>query len=200
MALSRASPGVAAAQAREESAEREWRAARADRLPRLTGVLDATQYDVLDEARDYDIRGRVVLRHNLFAGGRTRARANQALSRLRQAEFAAERIVNESGRDAGIAYEDVRVLEKQFETLERAYIASRRTRDLFVEQFKVARGSLLDVLQAEQDYFESATSYLQGSMELDVARYVLLARTGELLDHFDVAFSFNDTASLFGGR
>lgn len=200
IALSAKSPEVAAAKAREASAEREWRAARADRLPRITGVVDATQYDVLDAGDDYDVRGRVVLRHSLFAGGRTTARANQALARFRQSEFAAERVVNEAGRDAGIAYEDVRVLERQAEALERAYIANRRTRDLFVEQFKVARGTLLDVLQAEQDYFEAATAYLQGATELDVARHVLLDRTGELLDHFDVAFSFNDASTLFGGR
>jgi len=198
--LSKKAPEVAAAKANEASAEREWRAARADRLPRITGVVDATQYDVFDNGNDYDVRGRVVLRHNLFAGGRTGARANQALARLRQAEFAAERVVNEAGRDAGIAFEDVRVLERQAETLERAYIANRRTRDLFVEQFKVSRGSLLDVLQAELDYFEAAQAYLQGATELDVARHVLLDRTGELLDHFDVAFSFNDASTLFGGK
>jgi adhesin transport system outer membrane protein len=198
VALSEKAPEVAAAKARETSAEREWRAARADRLPRVTGVLDATQYDVIDDGDDYDVRGRVVLRHSLFGGGRTRARANQALARYRQAEFAAERVVNEAGRDAGIAFEDVRVLERQAATLERAYIANRRTRDLFVEQFKVSRGTLLDVLQAEQDYFEAATAYLQGATELDVARHVLLDRTGELLDHFQVSFSFNDASALFG--
>lgn len=200
VSLSAKAPEVAAAKAREASAEREWRAARADRLPRITGVVDATQYDVLDQGSDYDVRGRVVLRHNLFAGGRTTARANQALARYRQSEFAAERAANEASRDAGIAFEDVRVLERQVDTLERAYVANRRTRDLFVEQFKVSRGSLLDVLQAEQDYFEAATEYLQGATELDVARHVLLDRTGELLDHFDVAFSFNDASTLFGGR
>ena len=198
--LSDKAPEVAAARAREASAEREWRAARADRLPRITGVVDATQYDVLDDGNDYDVRGRVVLRHNLFAGGRTGARANQALARLRQAEFAADRVMNESSRDAGIAYEDVRILERQAATLERAYIANRRTRDLFVEQFKVSRGTLLDVLQAEQDYFTAASDYLQGATELDVARHVLLDRTGELLGHFDVAFSFNDASTLFGGK
>lgn len=200
IALSAKAPEVTAAKAREASALGEWRAARADRLPRITGVLDASQYDVLEAGNDYDVRGRVVLRHSLFSGGRTTARANQALARFRQSEFAAERVVNEAERDAGIAYEDVRVLEVQAAALERAYIANRRTRDLFVEQFKVARGTLLDVLQAEQDYFEAATSYLQGATELDVARHVLLDRTGELLDHFDVAFSFNDASTLFGGR
>ena len=56
------------------------------------------------------------------------------------------------------------------------------------------------MLQAEQDYFDAASSYLQGAAELDVARYVLLDRTGELLDHFDVSFSFNDASTLFGGQ
>lgn len=198
LALSRNTPAVAREQARVAGAEHDWRAARADRWPRVTAIVDATQYDLLQDARDYDVRGRIGLRHNLFAGGSTQAKANQALQRYRQTEFAAERVVKEAGRDAGIAYRDVEVLERQARTLEAAYIANRRTRDLFVEQFKVARGSLLDILQAEQDYFEAAVTYLQGSMEYDVARYALLARTGELLDRFDIEFSFNDASTLWG--
>ena len=198
--LSRNAPAVARQQAEAEGAQRDYRAARADRFPRVSIAADATKYDVFDDVRDYDIRSRLILRHSLFSGGATTARANQALQRYRQAEFAAERTINEAGRDAGIAFRDLEVLTRQAETLERAYIANRRTRDLFVEQFKVARGSLIDILQAEQDYFESAVAYLQGSMELDVARYVLLDRTGEVLDHFDVAFSFNDASTLFGGQ
>lgn len=198
LALSRANPAVAAREAQTLSAKREWRAAHADGLPRLSAVVDATRYDLANENHDYDVRGRLVLRHTLFSGGRISARANQARARLQQAEFAAERVVQESARDAGIAFEDVQVLERQTETLERAYFANRRTRDLFVEQFKVSRGTLLDLLRTEQDYFEAATAYLQSVMELDVARYVLLDRTGEILGQFGVTFSFDD-ASASGG-
>jgi adhesin transport system outer membrane protein len=75
----------------------------------------------------------------------------------------------------------VRALEEQLEALEAAYIASRRSRDVLVERFR-SRGTLFDVVAAEDAYFESAAAYIQALSELDAARYVLLSRTGGLLD------------------
>ncbi len=45
----------------------------------------------------------------------------------------------------------------------------------------MSRGTLIELLRAEQDYFAAAAQYLQGNIELDVARFTLLARTGEIL-------------------
>ena len=53
---------------------------------------------------------------------------------------------------------------------------------MIAERFRVARGSLFDLLAAEQSYFETAANYLQAITDLDTARYVLLARTGGLAD------------------
>ena len=110
------------------------------------------------------------------------ARAEQAEARARGADARATRIREEAGRDAAIAWSDVRALEQQLEALEIAYIASRRSRDVIVERFRVARGTVFDVVAAEDAYFESATAYIQALSELDAARYVLLSRIGRLLD------------------
>ena len=37
------------------------------------------------------------------------------------------------------------------------------------------------MLRAEQAYAAAATAYLSGVIDLDVARYILLVRTGEIL-------------------
>jgi adhesin transport system outer membrane protein len=92
------------------------------------------------------------------------------------------RITEEAERDAAIAWSDVRALEQQLRSLEEAYIASRRSRDVIAERFRTARGTLFDVVDAEDAYFESATSYIQALTELDAARYILLSRTGRLLE------------------
>ena len=66
------------------------------------------------------------------------------------------------------------------------YIASRRSRDVTAERFRIARGTLFDVVAAEDAYFEAATAYIQALSELDAARYVLLSRMGRLLDILEV--------------
>ena len=42
------------------------------------------------------------------------------------------------------------------------------------------------MLRVEQDYVAAASAYLQGAIERDLARYTLLARTGEILPLFGV--------------
>ncbi len=179
-ALARKSPAVEAALRRSAAARRDYRAAKADGLPRLTAGVNGTRFDVFQGA-DYEVRGTVNLRQSLFAGGRQRGVIAEAGARSREAGFNADRITGESERDAGIAFTDVAALAKTAATLETAYTANRRARDGYVEQFRVSRGTLIELLRAEQDYFAAAAQYLQGTVELDVARFTLLARTGEIL-------------------
>ena len=80
----------------------------------------------------------------------------------------------------------MRALEQQLDALEASYIASRRSRDVIAERFRAARGTLFDVVAAEDTYFESATAYIQALTELDAARYVLLSRMGRLLDALQI--------------
>ena len=175
---------VRAARAFADATRQEARAARADELPVVSAGVDAGRYGVFENERDYDIRGRVAMRWRLFGGAD--ARADQADARARSVRARADRIEEEAARDAAIAWSDVRALERQLEALETAYIASRRSRDVIAERFRAARGTLFDVVAAEDAYFESATSYIQALTELDAARYILLSRTGRLLDALEI--------------
>jgi adhesin transport system outer membrane protein len=178
-------PAVRSLRAQADAARQEARAAEADRLPQLSAGIDAGRYGVFETERDYDIRGRVSLRWRPFGGAD--ARADQFMARARAAEARVERIEEEASRDAAIALADVRALEEQLEALERAYIASRRTRDAAAERFQAGRVTLFDLIAAEDAYFESATTYVQALTELDASRYVLLSRTGRLLSFLNIA-------------
>ena len=179
-ALSRQSPAVQVALRRAEAARREYRAAKADGLPRLSAGVNGTRYDVFTGS-DYEVRGTLVLRQSLFAGGRQRGAVAEAAARSRGQAFVADRVTGETERDAGAAFTDVAALVRTATTLEAAYVANRRARDIYVEQFRVSRGTLIELLRAEQAYVAAASNYLQGVVELDVARYALLVRTGEIL-------------------
>jgi adhesin transport system outer membrane protein len=178
------SPAARTAQALADAARQEFKALKADRLPQLSGGIDAGRYGVFETENDYDVRARVTLRQRLFGG--QNARANQAEARYAAADARATRIREEAARDAAIAWSDVRSLEEQLRALEAAYIASRQSRDVLVERFLASRGTLYDVAQSEEAYFENAVAYIQSLSELDAARYVLLSRTGGLLDALDI--------------
>ena len=171
---------VRAADADATAGQREAKAARADILPTVTAGVDAGRYGVFETENDYDIRARLTLRYRLFGGGD--ARAEQFAARARSGQARADRVREEARRDAAIAWADVNALTDQLGALRSSYVASRQSRDTIAERFRVARGSLFDLLAAEQSYFETAASYLQAITDLDTARYVLLARTGGLAD------------------
>uniref|UniRef100_UPI00140DEB3D TolC family protein n=1 Tax=Sphingosinicella sp. YJ22 TaxID=1104780 RepID=UPI00140DEB3D len=141
-------------------------------------------YGVFENDRDYDVRARLGLRWRLFGGVDPRAR--QFAARARGAEARADRVRVEAERDAAIAWADVQALEQQLAALEAAYRASRQSRDVIVTRFRAARGTLFDVIAAEDAYFAAATAYIQGLTELDAARYILLSRTGLLLQRLGI--------------
>ncbi len=145
-------PEVRSARAIADASRQEARAMDADRLPQISAGIDAGRYGVFENERDYDIRGRVAMRWRLLGNGD--ARASQASARARAADARADRIEEEAARDAAIAWSDVRALEQQLEALETAYIASRRSRDVIAERFRAARGTLFDIVAAEDAYFE----------------------------------------------
>lgn len=62
-----------------------------------------------------------------------------------------------------------------------AYLAQRRARDGYAEQFRVERGTLLELLRAEADLVAAAIAYFRAVSGADAARWTLLARTGRLV-------------------
>jgi len=175
---------VRAARLGVDAARLDARALRSDQLPQLSTSIDAGRYGIIESERDYDIRGSVTLSLRLGGGGAERvrqavARANGADARLRSVRIDAQ-------RDAEIALSDIAALEAAREALEANYIASRRSRDVLAERFRVARGTLFDLLGAESNYFGVAARYIQTVIELDSARYALLARTGRLLPELGI--------------
>jgi adhesin transport system outer membrane protein len=177
-------PAARSAQAMADSARREATATKADRLPQISAGIDAGRYGVFENDRDYDIRGRLTLRQRLFGG--TEARLAQAQARARSADARASRIRDEAARDAAIAWSDVRALQEQLGALQASYLASRQSRDVLIERFINSRGNLFDVVAAEDAYFETATAFIRTLSELDASRYVLLSRTGNLLDSLGI--------------
>ena len=176
----RSAPDVRAAQAGADAARQDYRAAQSDLLPTVTAGVDGGSYGVLEGEPDYDIRARLTLRYRFFGGAEPRVAQIGAAARA--ADARAQRVREEAERNASIAWSDVQALEEQVAALRENYVASRRTRDVQVERFRVARGTIEGVLDANESYFETAVGYVLALSELDAARYVLLSRTGKLLE------------------
>lgn len=176
--LARSGPDVQSAEALARAAQQEVRSLRAQRYPQVSAGIDAGKYGVFDR-EDYDVRGRVTVRQRFFGG--INSRVHQGEARAEAAEARATRVRSEAEREASIAWSDVQALEQQLAALENSYVASRQSRDVLAERFRIARGTLFDLLESESGYFSVSANYIRSITELDAARYVLLSRTGQLL-------------------
>lgn len=174
-----ATPAVLSVGAQADAARDDARAARRDLLPTVVAGVQAGRYGFLEDLPAYDVRGVLTVRQR-FLGG-TGARVDQVRAQAGVAEARAMRAREEAARDGAIAWSDVAALTAQLAAFEEAYVAARRSRDVLVERFRHTRGTLFDVLAAQDAFFLAATAYVQGLGELDAARYVLLSRTGRLL-------------------
>ena len=176
------SPQVLGAEAVAEARQQEARAAGADKFPDLTARIDNGRYGIFEDGRnDYDTRATVNLNWRILGGG-VWSRARAADAEADAADAVADRIREEARRDAAIAWSDVQAIEEQIRALEAAYKAARQSRDIVVARFEALRGSLFDVADAQNAYLAAASAYIRALTELDQARYVLLLRTGRLLD------------------
>ena len=186
------SPEIAVAAARADASRAEYKAAKGARLPEVRVSVDAVKFDIFDSGDDFDVRAGVNLNYNIFGGGARAADIAQAGSLARQAKFGEEQARQEIARDAAIAFERREGATARLRSLEVAVVAHDETRDLVLERYRVARGDLIDVLQAENDYFEAAVSYLTGLANRDMATYGVMEHTGDLLRFFSPMEEYAD--------
>ena len=180
--LARRTSSVLSAEAEARAAREDAQAARGERLPMIDGSLEGGRYGLVrvQYNGDYDIRAVLTLRQNFFTGAFPRARG--ATAQARAADARADAVADEAARAAAIAWADVDSMELELGALADNYVASRQTRDVLALRFEAARGDLFDVMQAQDNFFAIAARYIEVLADRDAARYVLLARTGRLLD------------------
>ncbi len=188
-------PEIAVATARADSSRAEYKAAKGARLPEVRVSVNAVKFDVFDSGNDFDVRAGLNLNYNIFGGGARAADIAQASSRARQAKFGEDQARREIARDAAIAFERREGAAARLDALEAAIIANDQSRELILERYRVARGGLIDVLQAENDYFESGVAYLIGLANRDMATYALMEHTGDLLRFFSPMNEYADVIS-----
>ena len=187
-------PEIAAAIARADAARAEYKAAKGARLPEVRLSVDASKFDVF-EGDDFDVRAGVDVNYNIFSGGTRGAQISAAGSRARQEKFAEEQIRLEIEREASIAFERRDGAEARLEALATSVIAHDETRELVLERYRLSRGDLIDVLQAENDYFEAGFAYLTGLVNRDMAIYALMEHTGDLQRFFSPQQEFREAYS-----
>ncbi|MCK2182931.1 TolC family outer membrane protein [Halomonas sp. YJPS3-2] len=138
-----------------------------------------------DERQDRS-RVELVASMNLYRGGSDLASFRAASERVEQAVNLREKACNDVRQTTQIAYNDTQRLREQLEYLNQHRLSTDRVRGAYQQQFDIGQRSLLDVLDTENEYFESSRAYSNARYDVALADARTLAAMGELMQTLDV--------------
>jgi adhesin transport system outer membrane protein len=121
------------------------------------------------------------LKWDILSGGEDVANMAMAGARIRQAKQNLHAIMDSLAKDIEATYSQYLSSQEQIGLYEAAKKSSRLAREDYHRQFLSAQRNLLDVLDAENDYFYSAGQQVMCRGDRIIAGYRLLALGGDLL-------------------
>ena len=121
------------------------------------------------------------LKWDLLSGGEDVANVAMAGARIRQARQNLHAVMDSLNRDIESTFSLYKSSLDQIGMYAEAKKSSRLARDDYYRQFISAQRSLLDVLDAENDYFYAAGQQVMCQGDRVIAGYRLLALSGDLL-------------------
>lgn len=122
----------------------------------------------------------LVLNYNLFRGGADSARKREFYNRYNAAMEERKQACLNVRQNTMIAFNDIRALEQQVEYLDRNRLAQDKTRRAYQDQFDIGQRSLLDLLDSQNEYFDTQRAYVSAEASLRAAQTRTLASIGLL--------------------
>jgi adhesin transport system outer membrane protein len=155
-------PGFRASHRDIKAAEANVRENKSGYQPRVNLVASYGHRSYDDQGFDRsetDGRIGVELNVNLYRGGSDRARVRSAYDQVNVAKDLRDKACVDIRQEIQIAFNDVRNLASQAPILNNHRLSSARVRTAYKDQFDIGERTLLDLLDAENEYFSASTAY-----------------------------------------
>ena len=175
-------PAVRAAVRTVEARRTDVEASKGVYWPRLDIELSAERNQHVEGSRGLvqNYEAFAVARWNFFNGGADIARTrtlNEVASQAIQLEAETRRLVEEQAR---IDFNAMTVADERIATLEDRVLAADQVVVAYRQQFQLGQRTLLDVLDVENELFQSRVALVNGEVELLVSKYQILSTLGAL--------------------
>lgn len=128
----------------------------------------------------------VVITYNLFRGGTDSARKREFYNLYNAAIEERKQACLNVRQEVTIAYNDVEALENQVAILRRNMESQDKTRRAYRDQFDLGQRTLLDLLDSQNEYFDTQRSASNARADLARARARILSEMGMLLAAMDI--------------
>jgi adhesin transport system outer membrane protein len=183
----RFNPTILAAQADVDAAKHAFRVTDGAFVPTLALEGRATRFDntypYIQGVTHEDYSGRVVMSWDIFRGGQDVWKRSEAAERSVQATMAHARLQRDALESIDKAWGARTVTRTRIADLVRQLEAARKTIAAYNKEYELGQRSLIDLLNAQNQYFNAAVSLTSARGVVVFADYQLLAAMGTLLEY-----------------
>jgi adhesin transport system outer membrane protein len=157
-------------------------------FPKLNLELSTTYEDKVESSTSYTHNNAAMLRGrwNLYNGGSDSAARDAAVSRRLELVSARQDLFQKIAEQIRSTWSQYVTSGHQIKTYTSAVQYNKKTRDAYQQQFTVGQRSLLDVLDSENEFFQSSSRLTTAKANEIVAVYRLLALSGCLLTSLEM--------------
>lgn len=182
------SPELKASIQRIRAARAEMKRQRADLLPRLDLRLRQELAHDTDgqEGRFEEQAVELVLSYNIYNGGSDSASIRQSHQLMNRARALRDQACRNIRQEVLIAHNDIAAQQKQVRYLNRNQEAIGKAREAYRKQFDIGQRTLLDLLDTENEYFETRRTLTNAETDLQISRARTLEAMGLLLKSFSL--------------
>src|SRR5258707_3700487 len=177
---------ILAAQADADAAKHAFRVTDGAFVPTVALEGRATHYDntypYLGITHE-DYSGRVVMSWDIFRGGQDVWKRSEQAERSVQAIMAHARLQRDALESIDKAWAARTITRTRIADLTRQLQADRKTIAAFDKEYELGQRSLIDLLNAQNQYFNAAVSLTSARGVVVFADYQLLAAMGTLLEY-----------------
>ena len=175
------------ARAQTEAAGHEAKAAAAALLPSLHLDITARRRDIGGEGvAGSDWTAGFLLKQTLYSGGADMARKQQADQRAKESQLSEDNIKRQLARAFAQAIADVKNSTAAVATRKEAVQVAAVALEAVREQFAFRRGTLLDLLRAQEELYIAGRDLIDNLVDHTLVRYRLLNLAMELTPMFAI--------------
>ena len=167
-----------------KAAERELEKAKAGFRPKVNLELRGDRYDLTGD-KNYDVYAGVNFNVDIYTGGKRTALIRLANEQLKTAQLNKEILIKDLKTKSGANLAELNNSNDRLKIFNTAYEAYMDSRDKLSLQFESSNVSLLELLQAERDFIESAELLLLNKKEIISSQIRQLYLLGKITDYFE---------------
>lgn len=128
-------------------------------------------------------------RYNLFRGGQDKASIKQAQEQVNVAKDLRDKTCRDVRQNIQIAFNEYTTSNRLLPVLNQHKLSSSRVKTAYKDQFDIGQRTLLDVLDAENEYFESSRAYIDAQFRQKQALINVLAEIGILVKSLEISIN-----------